>query len=91
MLPALPEPALAVRRRQAEVVVGAGGRHPPTRSAVEKPDLDQERLVDILDRLFLLADGGGDAGSEILIRVTKVTAGLEKDSRECVLLDGEVI
>jgi len=36
-------------------------------------------------------DGGGDAGSEILIRVKSVTADLEKDSRECVLLVGEVI
>ena len=36
-------------------------------------------------------DGGGDADSEILIRVKSVTTGLEKDSRECVLLVGEVI
>ena len=36
-------------------------------------------------------DGGGDAGSEILIRVKSVTTDLEKDSRECVLLVGEVI
>ena len=50
-----------IGNRQTEVVVGAGGRHPPTRSAVEKPDLDQERFVDILNRLLLLTDGGGDA------------------------------
>ena len=36
-------------------------------------------------------DGGGSADSEILIRVKSVTDSLEKDSRECVMLEGEVL
>lgn len=36
-------------------------------------------------------DGGGDADSEILVRVKAVTDSLSRDGRECVLLECEVL
>ena len=41
---------------EPEVLVGARRRHAAARRAVEEADLDQERLVDVLDRVVLLAD-----------------------------------
>jgi len=44
----------------AEVRVGASGGHAAPRSAFDQPGLEQERLVGVLDRLRLLADGDGE-------------------------------
>ena len=49
------------RRVEAEVVVGPRRRHAAARRAIEEADLDQERLVDVLDRVAFLADRRGDA------------------------------
>ena len=65
---------------QGKVDVGASGTEPTF------------FLPDQVVRIPLSnTDGGGDAGSEILIRVKSVTDSLTKDSRECVMLEGEVI
>src|SRR5262245_60931505 len=44
----------------AEVLVRALRRHAAARRAVEVALLDQERLVDVLDRAAILADRGGE-------------------------------
>jgi hypothetical protein len=49
------------RRRQAEILVGAAGRNAATRCAIEKACLNQERLVDILNRVLVFVDSGGQA------------------------------
>ncbi len=49
------------RSRQSEVFVGARGRDAAARRAIEEADLDQIRLVDVLDRVLLLADRGRQA------------------------------
>src|SRR3990172_1447993 len=60
----LPEGALrlraATRRRQAEVLVGAGRGLPAARRPGQEPKLDQVGLVDVLDRVGLLRDRGGN-------------------------------
>ncbi len=43
-----------VARRQVQVGVGARGRHAAAGRALEQTGLEQERLVDLLDRLRLL-------------------------------------
>src|SRR5207249_2257602 len=45
-------------RPASEVRVGEGGRHPALRGADEEPLLDEEGLVDVLDRVPLLPDRG---------------------------------
>src|SRR5437867_10558667 len=52
------------RSAPAEVLVGAAGRDPAAGRAVDEADLQQVRLIDVLDRVGLLADGrreGADA------------------------------
>ena len=61
-----------VGERSIEERRGVGGRghaqmlprgrrgHPPARRALEHPQLQQERLVDVLDRLLLLAHADGE-------------------------------
>src|SRR5687768_7096676 len=40
---------------QPQVRVGAGRRHPPPMGAVQETALDEERLVDLLERVGVLA------------------------------------
>ena len=47
-------------RVEPEVAVCPRRRDAPARRAIEEADLDQERLVDVLDRVLLLADRRGD-------------------------------
>src|SRR5438477_4206224 len=47
-------------RPSAEVRVGEGRRHPALRRPREESFLDQEGLVDVLDRVALFADRGGE-------------------------------
>ena len=42
------------------MAVGQRSRHPPARRAIQEAALDQEWLVDLLDGLHFLADGGGN-------------------------------
>src|SRR5437868_5152260 len=60
-LNALPETRVALDGRQPEVLVGLCRGHAASRRPVEEPDLDQERLVDILERVPLLAHRRGKA------------------------------
>src|SRR5690606_21530376 len=46
------------RRRQAQVAVGLLGGDPAPGRPLQQPPLDQERLVDLLERRPVLADGG---------------------------------
>src|SRR5262245_66615293 len=59
-----PSEELVRRRRRpgpaAEVRVGERGRRPSLGGARQESFLDQERLVHVLDRVPLLADGGGE-------------------------------
>ena len=48
-------------RVEPEIAVGARRRHAAARRAIEEADLDQERLVDVLDRVLLFADRRRDA------------------------------
>src|SRR5690606_27560013 len=48
--------------QQAEVFPRGRGGDPPTRGAHEQPLLDEERLVDVLDRLGRFADADGEGG-----------------------------
>jgi len=50
--------ALISRRQDLEVFVRLPGGHASPRGAVEKADLNQIRLVDVLDRVFILTDSG---------------------------------
>src|SRR5688572_12630796 len=51
------EPVLKQGRRvEPEVPVRRRRRHPAARGALEQPLLEQVRLVDVLDRVLLLAD-----------------------------------
>src|SRR5687767_6765900 len=57
----LPQGRILFRRRQPEILVGAGGRDAAARCAIEKACLNQERLVDILNRVLVFVDRGGQA------------------------------
>ena len=46
---------------QPEVLVGPPRRDAAARRALEKADLDEKRLVDVLDRVALLAERRGQA------------------------------
>ena len=41
------------------MVIGQPRRHAPARSAVQKTDLDEKRLVDLLQCVLLFGQGGG--------------------------------
>src|SRR5207248_4411475 len=51
-----------LRGREAEVFVGTRRRDAAARSAIEKPRLDEERFVDVFERVALFAEGRGEAG-----------------------------
>src|ERR1700731_3641725 len=46
------------RHLDPQVLIRQPRRHPPSRRAIEKPDLDQKRLVDLLRRILLLSQRG---------------------------------
>src|SRR3990170_5300183 len=48
------------RQRPVEVLVCQGGREAAARGAVEVTALEEERLVDVFDRLPFFADRGGE-------------------------------
>src|SRR2546428_13840936 len=54
MLRRLEQARLALRRLHVEVLVGEVGRHPAAGGPRHEPDLDQVRLMHVLDRLGLL-------------------------------------
>ena len=79
-------------RRDPEVPVGALGRHPPARRALQEAFLDQERLVDVLERAAVLADRGGDrldAGGTALVVLDQRDQDLAVDLVEAELVDLE--
>src|SRR5881397_3958110 len=49
-------------RRQPEMTVCRFGGDPPSRSALDEPQLQQVRIVDVFDRLGLLPHRGGQRG-----------------------------
>src|SRR5262245_1007884 len=57
----LPQARIPPGRGQPEIRVGTRRGDPSPRRAVEKAGLNEERLVDVLDGVFLLVDGGGQA------------------------------
>ena len=48
-------------RSEPEIFIGARRGDTAARRAIEKAGLDQERLVDVFDRVLFFADGGRDA------------------------------
>src|SRR5277367_1697700 len=44
----------------AEIVEGAFSSHPPSRGAIDKPELQKIWLIDLFDRVGFLADGRRD-------------------------------
>src|SRR5689334_19174650 len=63
-------------RDEAEVAVGGGGRDASSRGALKEAELEEERLVDVHDRVGLLARRGGN--------------GLEANGSSAELLDDAV-
>src|SRR3990170_8111598 len=49
-----------LRGRDAKMLIGRRGSYAAARGPLQKPLLEQERLLHILDRVPLLADRGGD-------------------------------
>jgi hypothetical protein len=56
----LEELAVAPRGRDAEMPVGRRGGDPAARSPLEEPGLEEIRLVEVLERSAVLAEGSGD-------------------------------
>src|SRR6185295_3625447 len=52
----------ALRRRQAQVLIRAGGGDAAAGGALDQPPLQEVGLVDVLDRVLLLADGDRQSG-----------------------------
>jgi len=48
---------LSAGHGQAKVLVRQPSRHAPARRAVEKADLDEERLVYLFERVLLFGEG----------------------------------
>src|SRR5687767_9791024 len=57
----LPQPGILPWGREPEIVIRARCGDTATRRAIEKALLDEERLVHVLDRVFLFVNGGGKA------------------------------
>src|SRR5678816_289633 len=56
----LPQGRILFRRCEAEVLVSARGRHTAARRAIEEACLNEEGLVNVLDRVLLLVNSGGE-------------------------------
>src|SRR5688572_26534624 len=82
-------PIDAARRRIAQMLVSAPRGDPPARRALQETLLDEERLVEVLDRAALLADRRGDrldAGRSAAVLLDDRAEDLAVDLVEAVLV-----
>src|SRR5688572_17557698 len=82
-------PVDAARRRVPEMLVSPPRGDPRARRALQEPLLDEEGLVEVLDRAALLADRGGDrldAGRTATILLDDRAQDLAVDLVEAVLV-----
>src|SRR5438270_265790 len=82
----------APRRRKPDVGPSRGGGHPPSGRPLEHAELQQERLVDVLDGLRFLTDADGERGEADGPAAEAPAHGVENgavDLVEAVLVDTE--